>query len=49
MGGYLARKSDEPPGLKTVWLGHEALLKAEELYQIINKNLGKDKLPAGRP
>ena len=43
MGGYLARKSDGPPGLKTVWLGYEALLQAVALYEIIvKKNLGND-------
>lgn len=44
MGGYLARKSDGPPGLKTVWLGYEVLLQAVALYEIIigKKNLGND-------
>lgn len=42
LGGYMARKSDGPPGLKTVWLGYESLLQAVALYEIINKNLGKD-------
>ena len=37
MGGYLGRKSDGPPGLKTVWLGYESLLQAVALYEIINK------------
>ncbi len=37
MGGYLGRKSDGPPGLKTVWLGYEALLQAVALYDIIKK------------
>jgi hypothetical protein len=41
MGGYLGRKSDGPPGLKTVWLGYESLLQAVALYEVI-KNLGKD-------
>lgn len=41
MGGYLGRKSDGPPGLKTVWLGYESLLQAVALYEII-KNLGND-------
>ncbi|OLE65571.1 MAG: hypothetical protein AUG74_12295 [Bacteroidetes bacterium 13_1_20CM_4_60_6] len=41
MGGYLARKSDGPPGLKTVWLGYESLLQAVALYEVI-KNLGND-------
>jgi hypothetical protein len=37
MGGYLARNSDGPPGLKTVWLGYEALLQAVVLFEIISK------------
>ena len=37
MGGHLGRKSDGPPGLKTVWLGYEALLQAVALYDIIKK------------
>jgi len=41
MGGYLGRKSDGPPGLKTVWLGYEALLQAVALYEVL-KNLGND-------
>lgn len=41
MGGYLGRKSDGPPGLKTVWLGYESLLQAVALYKVI-KNLGND-------
>jgi len=35
MGGYLARKSDGPPGLKTVWLGYESLLQAVALYEVL--------------
>jgi hypothetical protein len=41
MGGYLARKSDGPPGLKTIWLGYESLLQAVALYEVL-KNLGND-------
>jgi len=37
MGGYLARNSDGPPGLKTVWLGYEALLQAAVLFEIMKK------------
>lgn len=37
MGGFLARNSDGPPGLKTVWLGYEALLQAVALFEIMNK------------
>ena len=43
MGGYLGRKSDGPPGLKTVWLGYESLLQAVALYEVITKKiLGND-------
>lgn len=41
MGGYLGRKSDGPPGLKTVWQGYESLLQAVALYKVL-KNLGND-------
>jgi hypothetical protein len=41
MGGYLGRKSDGPPGLKTVWQGYESLLQAVALYEVM-KNLGND-------
>jgi len=37
MGGYLGRKSDGPPGLKTVWLGYESLLQAVALYDVLKK------------
>jgi Transposase DNA-binding/Transposase Tn5 dimerisation domain len=37
MGGYLGRKSDGPPGLKTVWLGYESLLQAVALYEVLKK------------
>jgi hypothetical protein len=40
LGGYLARKSDGPPGLKTIWLGYQDLFQAVALYNVI-KNLGK--------
>jgi hypothetical protein len=40
MGGYLGRNSDGPPGLKTVWLGYEALLQAVALFEIMNKKFG---------
>lgn len=41
MGGYLGRKSDGPPGLKTVWQGYQSLLQAVALYEVL-KNLGND-------
>jgi len=43
LGGHLGRKSDGPPGLKTVWLGYQRLCDATNIYDIINQNnLGKD-------
>ncbi len=42
LGGHLGRKSDGPPGLKTVWLGYQRLCDATNIYDIINQNnLGK--------
>jgi hypothetical protein len=42
LGGHLGRKSDGPPGLRTVWLGYQRLCDATSIYEIINiKNLGK--------
>ena len=42
LGGHLGRKSDGPPGLKTVWQGYKRLCDATEIYEItIKKNLGK--------
>jgi hypothetical protein len=34
LGGHLGRKSDGPPGLKTVWLGYAKLTNATLLYEI---------------
>lgn len=34
LGGHLGRKSDGPPGLKTIWLGYQQLNNATELYEI---------------
>lgn len=43
LGGHLGRKSDGPPGLKTVWLGYQRLCDATNIYDIIKQNnLGKD-------
>lgn len=43
LGGHLGRKSDGPPGLKTVWQGYKRLCDATEIYEITNaKNLGKE-------
>lgn len=42
LGGHIGRKSDGPPGLKTVWLGYQRLCDATNIYDIINQNnLGK--------
>lgn len=39
LGGHLGRKSDGPPGLKTVWLGYQQLCHAATIYELTN--LGK--------
>lgn len=36
LGGHLGRKSDGPPGLKTVWRGYEMVCNAESLYNIFS-------------
>jgi hypothetical protein len=42
LGGHLGRKSDGPPGLKTVWLGYQRVCDAESFYTVFsNLNLGK--------
>jgi hypothetical protein len=43
LGGHLGRKSDGPPGLKTVWLGYQRICDAAGIYeQLFNiMNLGK--------
>jgi len=44
LGGHLGRKSDGPPGLKTIWRGYIRLRDFTELYNRIKseKNLGND-------
>jgi len=43
LGGHLGRKSDGPPGLKTVWLGYQRICDAATIYKIMNsQNLGKE-------
>jgi Transposase DNA-binding/Transposase Tn5 dimerisation domain len=43
LGGHLGRKSDGPPGLKTVWLGYQRVCDAANIYQIMYlQNLGKE-------
>lgn len=41
LGGHLGRKSDGPPGLKTVWLGYQQLCHAASVYELMTQNLGK--------
>jgi hypothetical protein len=36
LGGHLGRKSDGPPGLKTVWLGYQRVCDAASVYEIMN-------------
>lgn len=38
MGGYLARKSDPPPGPIVLWRGMKALSEWVEMYKIIDEN-----------
>ena len=35
LGGHLGRKSDGPPGLKTVWRGYEELCHAASVYELM--------------
>lgn len=37
LGGHLGRKSDGPPGLKTVWLGYQRVCDAEGFYNIFKQ------------
>lgn len=39
LGGYLGRKSDGPPGLKTVWLGYQQLCHATSVYEIMTQKI----------
>lgn len=42
LGGHLGRKSDGPPGLKTVWLGYQRVCDAASVYEMMSlENLGK--------
>ena len=42
LGGHLGRKSDGPPGVKTVWLGYQRICDAANVLSLINnENLGK--------
>src|SRR5208283_3385197 len=44
LGGHLGRKSDGPPGLKTIWRGYQKLRNFIDIYCIMTgkKNLGND-------
>jgi hypothetical protein len=42
LGGHLGRKSDGPPGLKTIWRGYQRLRDLVELYLLFKVNLGND-------
>ena len=35
LGGHLGRKSDGPPGLKTVWQGYQQLCHAASVYELM--------------
>jgi hypothetical protein len=42
LGGHLGRKSDGPPGLKTVWLGYQRLCDATMIHELTMQNLGNE-------
>lgn len=39
LGGHLGRKSDGPPGLKTVWQGYQQLCSAASVYEIMTQKI----------
>jgi hypothetical protein len=39
LGGHLGRKSDGPPGLKTVWLGYQQLCHAASVYELMTSKI----------
>lgn len=39
LGGYLGRKSDGPPGLKTVWQGYQQLCHAASVYELMTQKI----------
>jgi hypothetical protein len=39
LGGHLGRKSDGPPGLKTVWQGYQQLCHAASVYELMNQKI----------
>ena len=39
LGGHLGRKSDGPPGLKTIWLGYQQLCHAASVYELMTQKI----------
>lgn len=39
LGGHIGRKSDGPPGLKTVWLGYQQLCHAASVYELMTQKI----------
>lgn len=39
LGGHLGRKSDGPPGLKTVWQGYQQLIHAADVYELMTQKI----------
>lgn len=39
LGGHLGRKSDGPPGLKTVWQGYQQLCHASSVYELLTQKI----------
>lgn len=39
LGGHLGRKSDGPPGLKTVWQGYQQLIHATAMYEVMTAKI----------
>lgn len=39
LGGHLGRKSDGPPGLKTVWQGYQLLCHAASVYELMTQKI----------
>src|SRR6266487_3679740 len=39
LGGHLGRKSDGPPGLKTVWQGYQQLCHAANVYELMTQKI----------
>ncbi len=39
LGGHLGRKSDGPPGMKTVWQGYQQLCHAASVYELMTQKI----------